>query len=391
MVTINAIGVWDTVGSLGIPINPWLQRVFHLPSYIHDYKWFDTTLDKNVKNAFHALALDERRYPFSPALWERKRGTTTNLKQVWFPGVHSNVGGSYADHNAADITLAWMMDQLGATALEKTEGSGFNAIEWIAFDEDYIVKQHKGLLKYYASLSKDDSDTPYIIKLNESGQAEVKVQPDDFRGWAKGTIYDSLTFPTSAAGSQVRQPGRYRLTNYETGRTEPNTLLEDTNEYIHASVRTRIDLGGHYYETDPDQTFPNSWEIMPMLRHIWHIITFSKYRQNFYVPHLKGGPLEGWRLYDGHEYHDQQPDHNISMDHGKLKDPMWKYQGTDPKVQNRMLKEDKLGYFERRLIELDSGVSDHHATVVEEVLESNNGWEKMKKIVGHALRHSGTI
>lgn len=69
-VPIQAIGVWDTVGSLGIPVIPWLQTVFHLPSYLHEYKWLDTGLSNNVINAFHALGLDEHRLPFSPAVWE---------------------------------------------------------------------------------------------------------------------------------------------------------------------------------------------------------------------------------------------------------------------------------------------------------------------------------
>jgi uncharacterized protein (DUF2235 family) len=91
---IKCIGVWDTVGALGIPINPWLQRVFpFLPSFVREYSWFDTRIDKHIENAFQALALDEHRFPFSPTLWEKPADCTTNLKQVWFPGAHSNVGG----------------------------------------------------------------------------------------------------------------------------------------------------------------------------------------------------------------------------------------------------------------------------------------------------------
>lgn len=56
-----------------------------------------------------ALALDEHRAPFSPAVWERdsteKAGT--DLRQVWFPGSHSSVGGGYNDQEIANITLAW--------------------------------------------------------------------------------------------------------------------------------------------------------------------------------------------------------------------------------------------------------------------------------------------
>jgi uncharacterized protein (DUF2235 family) len=59
-----------------------------------------------VENAFQALALDEPRYAFRPSLWERVPGSTTNLKQVWFPGNHGNVGGGWYDQQISDITLA---------------------------------------------------------------------------------------------------------------------------------------------------------------------------------------------------------------------------------------------------------------------------------------------
>lgn len=57
-------------------------------------------------NVHQALALDEPRSAFRPALWERIHQDDTNLKQVWFPGSHSNVGGGYHDQQIADITLA---------------------------------------------------------------------------------------------------------------------------------------------------------------------------------------------------------------------------------------------------------------------------------------------
>jgi hypothetical protein len=92
-VPIRAIGVWDTVGkrsscmspqeiltltgALGIPVNPWFQKHFGLPGFLHEYKWLDTKLSDNVENAFQALALDEHRAPFSPAVWEKSEGSHT--------------------------------------------------------------------------------------------------------------------------------------------------------------------------------------------------------------------------------------------------------------------------------------------------------------------------
>jgi hypothetical protein len=60
------------------------------------YQFHDTTLGPHVENAFHALALDERRSDFTPTLWIQSpeaQAAAQKLVQVWFPGVHSNVGG----------------------------------------------------------------------------------------------------------------------------------------------------------------------------------------------------------------------------------------------------------------------------------------------------------
>lgn len=73
----------------------------------------NTNISNKVENAFQALALDEPRHAFRPSLWERLPGSTTNLKQVWFPGSHGNVGGGWYDQQLADIALACMCLPLG--------------------------------------------------------------------------------------------------------------------------------------------------------------------------------------------------------------------------------------------------------------------------------------
>jgi hypothetical protein len=68
------------------------------------------TLSSRVDNAFQALAIDEHRRPFQPSVWEQSPNTDGQiLEQVWFAGVHSNVGGSYPDCGLSDITLTWML------------------------------------------------------------------------------------------------------------------------------------------------------------------------------------------------------------------------------------------------------------------------------------------
>jgi len=102
---IKFVGVWDTVGALGIPMGP-------LRSLRRGMIFHDTYLSMNVENAFHALAIDEQRRPFVPALWlQQARAVGQRLEQVWFCGVHSNIGGGYADTGLSDITLVWMINR----------------------------------------------------------------------------------------------------------------------------------------------------------------------------------------------------------------------------------------------------------------------------------------
>lgn len=103
---VHFLGVWDTVGALGIPIS-----VMGLLDGNDEF--YDTKMGANVKFARHALAIDEKRVDFEPTIWRPRTGV--DLKQVWFCGVHSDIGGSYPpDRNgnsASDTSLGWMMDQ----------------------------------------------------------------------------------------------------------------------------------------------------------------------------------------------------------------------------------------------------------------------------------------
>jgi len=105
-IPIRFLGVWDTVGALGIPDDLSLLNVFDDPAR---WRFHDTDLGPNVLRARHALALDEMRASFTPTLWTRYEGR--DVEQVWFPGVHSDVGGGYPSSGLSDIALKWMLDQ----------------------------------------------------------------------------------------------------------------------------------------------------------------------------------------------------------------------------------------------------------------------------------------
>ncbi|MFH8977014.1 DUF2235 domain-containing protein [Streptomyces sp. NPDC017890] len=118
---IRFIGVWDTVGALGIPVpdTPWLQPAAN--RFNRRWAFHNTELSTWVRAAFHALAADEQRSAFRPTLWHQKAGSAAQgqeLKQVWFAGVHSDVGGGYKETGLSDIALLWMVDQARRHGLE---------------------------------------------------------------------------------------------------------------------------------------------------------------------------------------------------------------------------------------------------------------------------------
>jgi len=188
---IKFIGVWDTVGALGIPLSMWSNK---------QYQFHDVKLSKDIDYAYHAMALDETRRLFQPTLWEVAQNTNNpefkqEVEQVWFPGVHSNVGGGYADTGLSDIALLWM--------IEKAQGTG------LGFKESY---------------------------LNE------KIKPS-----AKGTIRKSTTGIFAILSKKLRnvnQQGKGKL--YDDESETYNEYDIRRNEKIHYSCFERSDLVPQY-------------------------------------------------------------------------------------------------------------------------------------------------
>ncbi|MDA0737412.1 MAG: DUF2235 domain-containing protein [Nitrospirae bacterium] len=100
-VMVKFLGVWDTVGALGVPFS--ILKKFNNKKYA----FHDQVISSIIRNAYHALAIDERRGAFSPTLWKTEEGRK-NTAQVWFPGVHSDVGGGYAKAGFSFVALEWI-------------------------------------------------------------------------------------------------------------------------------------------------------------------------------------------------------------------------------------------------------------------------------------------
>ena len=201
-IPIRAVGVWETVGSLGVPTLGFMPRFISN----REYTFVDTKVGSNVEYAFQALALDEHRKSYSPTIWEKPddQELPRILKQCWFPGAHANIGGSYDDTEIEDISLAWMISQVD---------------KLLEFDPNYICNQRRQNVEYYRKNS-------------------VPVRP-----WALGEVFDEMKGLMLLGGSAVRTPGVYNTTNPITGITT-SCPLKNTHEFIHSCVRNRIKLRG---------------------------------------------------------------------------------------------------------------------------------------------------
>jgi uncharacterized protein (DUF2235 family) len=103
---IRFIGVWDTVGALGIPLSG--GRLVNL--FNRRWQFHDTELSSTVQSAFQALAIDEKRASFVPAVWKPSPSAIgQEREQLWFAGDHSDIGGGHGDHGLSDVALRWLV------------------------------------------------------------------------------------------------------------------------------------------------------------------------------------------------------------------------------------------------------------------------------------------
>ncbi|UZF90539.1 DUF2235 domain-containing protein [Bosea sp. NBC_00550] len=102
------VGVWDTVRALGLP------AIGSMPGR---HKFHDATLNRQVAHGRHALAIDENREVFAPELWDETQAPPGQIRQVWFAGVHTDIGGGYGlKMGLSDLSLGWMIAEAQAIA-----------------------------------------------------------------------------------------------------------------------------------------------------------------------------------------------------------------------------------------------------------------------------------
>jgi uncharacterized protein (DUF2235 family) len=223
-VKIRFVGVWDTVAAYGMPIDEMTRG-------IHQYLWPielpNNHLSASIERACQALSLDEERTTFHPQLWDETGGTGTNayagepdpagrrfikderISQVWFSGVHTNVGGGYPDDSLAYIPFVWMITEAKRCGLK--------------FKSDY-------------------ADQPNITDV-------MRADPDTFKNAISkrdkdGRLYD----PRKGLGGYYRYGPRKLVPHfYRETKKEEDDEIEVERAKIHESVFKRIANHAHAY------------------------------------------------------------------------------------------------------------------------------------------------
>ena len=148
---ICMIGAWDTVDAVGLPFRDMANAL----NWLFRFKFPDTTLPCSVAHAYHALAIDDERTTFHPVMWNEAEGCTHQvIEQVWFAGVHANIGGGYPKQGMSLVSLSWMMNKARAHGLRFSRSS-WDRIRDAKNVHDQLYNSRSGIRALYRYKPRD--------------------------------------------------------------------------------------------------------------------------------------------------------------------------------------------------------------------------------------------
>jgi uncharacterized protein (DUF2235 family) len=209
---IRFVGVWDTVAAYGLPID---EMTIGVSKYIWPLELPNRTLSPKVQRACHALALEDERTTFHPLLWtestEEPRPAADvrpleaeRLSQVWFPGVHSNVGGGYPDDRLAHVPLYWMMREAEKCGLKfkappKLDPDAFLRTKSSRDKDGRLYDSRQGLGGYYRYGPRKIQELNHAkFSDNEGDAVEIelpKIHESAFKRVESGKVYAPIGIP----------------------------------------------------------------------------------------------------------------------------------------------------------------------------------------------------
>jgi uncharacterized protein (DUF2235 family) len=205
-VPVKFIGVFDTVGELGVPF-PWWRELFGSA-----YQFLNTGLRQNNEFAFHAMAIDEHRKAFAPTLWSNQGATNAahrpieRTEQRWFIGAHANVGGGYFNDALPQLPFKWLERKAASLGLSFRGDFDVDPAASTAAVADSYTTFMYGFYRLYTLnrpyyrpigvLPKSEGDG--VININETIDASVferwrsdrSYRPPGLQNWATARSVD---------------------------------------------------------------------------------------------------------------------------------------------------------------------------------------------------------
>lgn len=200
-IEVEFVGLWDTVDAYGLPVDQLTRAIdkFIWPLTMRDYN-----LSPRVRHARQALALDDERNAFHPRLWNEAPDShdpdlgTPNanrrsrhidderISQVWFCGMHANVGGGYADDSLSYVPLQWIMSEANKHGL-RLEPSIWQELVALSDENGKLYDSRQGIASYYCynprridRLNRTDMVRVPRTKVHESVLRRIRVDPEGY-------------------------------------------------------------------------------------------------------------------------------------------------------------------------------------------------------------------
>jgi len=224
---IKMVGVWDTVGALGVP-------VLRIPGISSSTLGFHHTgLRRPIQHGFHAMAIDENRRKFAPTLWTVRTPPNKSpspmrpigeVEQRWFIGAHANVGGGYYNDLLAQIPLNWMMrkaEQCGLAFREAVQLDGTEQLrsisdsykEFLRGTYSWVIDRHYRAIGAAPAVREDGTHANVNETIDatvfERWRSDSKYRPSNLQQWAtqKGVEPGNLLISVSAIDPTLEVAG----------------------------------------------------------------------------------------------------------------------------------------------------------------------------------------
>ena len=232
---IAFIGVWDTVDAVGLPFDHLADFINY---FIYPFKFVDLTLSSKVNQARHAISIDDERHTYHPVLWKESAADRKRMKQVWFAGVHANVGGGYTKQGMSLVSLYWMMVEA------EKYGLRFITEDWDYYYyhqnvNDKLYNSRAGLAVYYRYKPRNIYHICQVAntgaKIHETVIGRIKQRTE---GYAPGNLPTGVAVVTTG-NNRTRHPraGAVITNAYERDtslldRVKPEVLVRRLSQYV---------------------------------------------------------------------------------------------------------------------------------------------------------------